>query len=189
MTIHDTAALLLIDLQKAIDDPRWAALGPRNNPQAEANVAALLAAWRRAGRPVIHVRHDSREPGSTYTPGFPGHAFKPEALPEPGETIVAKSTNSAFIGTGLEALLRERGVGALVIAGVITNNSVEATARMAGNLGFDTRVVADATFTFPRRDHSGRLRTAEEVHDLSLANLAGEYAAIVDTAEVLTGLG
>lgn len=185
MTIPESAALLLIDLQTAIDDPRWAALGPRNNPQAEANIAALLGAWRRAGRPVIHVRHDSREPGSTYAPGAPGHAFKPEARPEPGESVVPKSTNSAFIGTGLEPLLRDRGIRALVIAGVITNNSVEATARMAGNLGFDTRVVADATFTFPKRDRSGRLWTAQEVHDLSLANLAGEYAAIVDTAELL----
>lgn len=183
------SALMLIDLQKAIDDPRWAALGPRNNPQAEGNVAALLAGWRRTGRPVIHVRHDSTEPLSTYHPYGAGHAFKPEAMPEPGERVVPKATNSAFIGTDLDVHLRERGIWVLVIAGVITNNSVEATARMAGNLGFDTRVVSDATFTFARRDWSGRLRTAVEVHDMSLANLSGEYATITDTASVIAALG
>lgn len=186
--LPDTA-LLIVDLQKAIDDPRWAAAGPRNNPQAEANIAALLAAWRRAGRTIVHIRHDSTEPDSTYRPGGPGHAFKPEAQPLPGERVVGKTVHSAFIGTDLDSWLRGRGIGALVIAGVITNNSVEATARMAGNLGYDTRVVGDATFTFARHDWSGRLRTAAEVHDLSLANLSGEYATIMDTASVLAALG
>ncbi len=184
-TLPGDAALLIVDLQTAIDDPRWSSAGPRNNPQAEANIAALLAAWRRTERPVVHIRHDSTEPGSTYRPGGAGHAFKKEALPQPGERVVGKTVNSAFIGTDLDPWLRGRGIGTLVIAGVITNNSVEATARMAGNLGYDTRVVADATFTFARRDWSGRLRTAAEVHDLSLANLAGEYATIMDTATVL----
>lgn len=176
-----TAALLLIDVQKAIDDPSWGS--DRNNPEAEANMARLLAHWRERRWPVIHVRHMSREPHSTYRPGQPGNEFKDEVRPREGETIVEKSANSAFIGTSLEAELRA--IGAVVIAGVITNNSVEATARMAGNLGFATTVVHDATATFGRRDFSGRWRTAEEVHDLSLANLDGEYATILSTARVL----
>ena len=183
--VPPNAALLIVDLQKAIDDPRWSLVGPRNNPQAEANVAALLAAWRRYGRPIVHIRHDSVEPDSTYRPGGPGHAFKDEAMPLPGETVIGKRVNSAFIGTGLDDWLRGRGIGTLVVAGVITNNSVEATVRMAGNLGYDVHLVADACFTFARKDRSGRLRTAEEVHDLSLANMDGEYAKVVDTAELL----
>ncbi|SMF80821.1 Nicotinamidase-related amidase [Azospirillum oryzae] len=178
-------ALLIVDLQQAIDDPRWSLVGPRNNPQAETNIAALLAAWRREGRPIVHVRHDSTEPESTYRPGGPGHAFKAEAMPLPGETVIGKRVNSAFIGTGLDDWLRARGIGTLVVAGVITNNSVEATVRMAGNLGYDVRLVADACFTFARLDRSGRLRTADEVHDLSLANMDGEYATVVETAEVV----
>ncbi len=184
-TLPHDAALLIVDLQKAIDDPRWSHAGPRNNPQAEANVAALLAAWRRDGRPIVHIRHDSTDPASAYRPGSPGHAFKQEAVPLPGETVFGKRVNSAFIGTALDEWLRGRGIGTLVVAGVITNNSVEATVRMAGNLGYDVRLVADACFTFARHDRSGRLRTADEVHDLSLANMDGEYAAVVETAEVL----
>lgn len=184
-TLPANTALLIVDLQKAIDDPRWSRIGPRNNPQAEANVAALLAAWRRDGRPVVHIRHDSVEPDSTYRPGGPGHAFKEEAMPLPAETVIGKRVNSAFIGTRLDEWLRGRGIATLVVAGVITNNSVEATVRMAGNLGYDVRLVADACFTFARLDRSGRLRTADEVHDLSLANMDGEYATVVDTADVL----
>jgi nicotinamidase-related amidase len=176
------AALILIDLQKAIDDPSW---GQRNNPEAEKNVMALLEAWRMAGRPVYHIRHDSTEPASHYRPGQPGHDFKPETQPIAGETVIAKKTNSAFIGTDLEARLRAAGHTLLIVTGVITNNSVEATVRMAGNLGFDTYLVEDAAFTFGRNDWRGTWRTPDEVHAISLANLDGEYCSVVTTREVL----
>ena len=175
----------MIDVQKAIDDRSW---GVRNNPGAEANIAALLAAWRKAGWPVYHIRHDSTDPESTYRQGQPGHEFKPEALPLDGETVVAKRTNSAFIGTALEARLRAAGQETLVVAGVITNNSVEATVRMAGNLGFATFLVEDAAFTFGRKDWNGGWRTASEVHAMSLANLHGEYCTVVRTTDVLAAI-
>jgi nicotinamidase-related amidase len=178
--------LLLIDLQQAVDHPSW---GERNNPQAENKVARLLEAWRSRGLRVIHVRHDSLEPASTYRPDQPGHAFKPEALPAPGEPVVVKRTNSAFIGTSLEAMLCGEGRHTLVVVGVSTSNSVEATVRMGGNLGFDIYLVSDGTFTFAKQDWSGRRRTAQEVHDMSLANLNGEYCKVVDTQWVLNAIG
>lgn len=175
-------ALLLIDLQRAVDHPSW---GERNNPQAEANASALLKRWRARGAPIVHIRHDSTEPHSTYRPGQPGHAFKPETAPLPGETVVAKQVNSAFIGTGLEEQLRAAGITELVVCGVSTSNSVETTVRHGGNLGFSITLVEDACFTFARKDYHGRARTAGEVHAMSLANLAGEYCRIATTSEVL----
>ncbi|WP_407060582.1 isochorismatase family protein [Burkholderia ubonensis] len=100
--------------------------------------------------------------------------------------IVPKQTNSAFIGTDLEARLRAGGHDALVVAGVITNNSVEATVRMAGNLGFRTWLVADGCFTFARPDWNGTPRSADDVHAMSLANLHSEYCAVV-SADALLG--
>jgi len=179
------AALIVIDLQRAIDHPSW---GERNNPEAEKNVAALLEAWRATHRPVYHVRHDSTEPASTYRPGQPGNDFKPEAQPAAGETVIVKHTNSAFIGTDLESRLRQAKQTVLVVAGVITNNSVEATVRMAGNLGFNTFLVEDATFTFGRKDWHGTWRSAGEVHAMSLANLDGEYCSVMRTSQILAAL-
>jgi nicotinamidase-related amidase len=138
---------------------------------------------------VIHVRHDSAEAGSTYRPGQIGHEFKPEAAPLEGEVVVAKRTNSAFIGTDLEVRLRAAGCRALVVVGVSTSNCVEATVRMAGNLGFEAFVVEDGCFTFDRTDWSGRHRTAAEVHDMSLANLNGEYCTVVSARWVCAELG
>jgi nicotinamidase-related amidase len=143
------ASLLVIDLQRAIDHPSW---GVRNNLDAERNVATLLQAWRTSKRPIYHIRHDSTEAASHYRPGQPGHEFKSEAQPLCGEVVLAQRTNSAFIGTDLESRLRTAHQTVLVVAGVITNNSVEATVRMAANLAFDTFLVEDGCFTFAQKD-------------------------------------
>lgn len=180
--LSNRSVLLLVDLRQAIDHASW---GARNNPDAESNVAALLAQWREAGWPVWHIRHDLMEPGSRYRPGQPGNAFKPEAVQRVAEPVIAKTTNNAFIGTDLEARLRSGGYDTLVVVGVITNNSVEATARMAGNLGFRTYLAADGCFTFDKLDWNGVMRAADEVHAMSLANLDGEYRAVTTTAWLL----
>jgi len=175
--------LLVVDVQCAIDDAKW---GPRNNPDAEAKIAALLAAWRGARMPVVHIRHDSVKPNSPYRPDRPGHAFKPEAMPQEGEPVVAKNVNSAFIGTDLDQQLGERGATTLVVCGVLTHNSVEATVRHAGNLGYRVFVAADACWAVDVRDLAGRLWPAEDVHQLSLAVMHGEYATVSDTAALIS---
>jgi nicotinamidase-related amidase len=179
------AALLVIDVQQGFDDPSW---GPRNNPQAEGNVARLLEGWRRTRRPVIHTQHMSRNPGSPLFPGQPGNAIKPEVEPEPGEPLLQKSVNSAFIGTDLEARLRRQGVTTLVVTGINTNHCVSTTARMAGNLGFATYVVSDATATFDMQGPDGRLYAAQDLHVFGLVELHGEFATIIDTESVLQRL-
>ena len=186
IAISPNAALLIVDMQNGIDRPT---LGRRNNPDAERNIALLLDAWRRAGRPIVHVRHISRSPDSIFWPGQSGVEFQPRFTPLSGEHVVEKNVPDAFAQTGLERWLHTRGIGQLVIVGVITNNSVEATARSAGNLGFEAIVVSDAAFTFDLRDLNGRLWPAADVHALSLANIAMDYAAVRTTGEIVNALG
>ena len=183
--IPTNAVLLVIDVQQGFLDPSW---GHRNNPEAEANIARLIAAWRRDGWPVRHVHHASRSPEGFLRRGTPGHEPKPEAAPAPGEPIHVKEVNSSFIGTTLEHDLRAQGADALVIVGLTTNHCVSTTARMAGNLGFDTFVVEDATATFDRAGLDGRLRPAAEVHEAALSDLSGEFATVVRTDEILRAL-
>jgi nicotinamidase-related amidase len=148
----------LIDVQQGLDDPRH---GERNNPEAERNMAALLAAWRRARRPVIHVQHMSQNPESPLRPERPGNAFKPEVLPRSGEAVFQKNVNSAFIGTALEAHLRARQIDTLVLVGLTTDHCVSSTTRMAANLGFHAVVVSDGTATFERTGPDGEHHSAE----------------------------
>jgi nicotinamidase-related amidase len=179
------AALIIIDMQKGMRSPT---LPPRNNPSAEDNMELLLQAWREARQPIVNVRHISRVPSSVFAPGQDGVEFQECFTPLPEEHIVEKNVPDAFINTGLERWLHARAIREVVIVGVSTNNSVEATARTSGNLGFATVVVADATFTFDKLDFAGRLRNAEEVHLMALANLHGEYAEVRSTSDVLATL-
>jgi nicotinamidase-related amidase len=184
--IAPDAALVIVDMQQGMQDPK---LGRRNNPQAEANIARLLSLWRGTLRPVVHIRHMSRSPASVFWPGQPGAQFQPAFAPLAHEHVVEKNVPDAFAATGLERWLRVRGIGEVVVAGVATNNSVESTARSAGNLGFRTVVASDGCFTFDLCDLSGRVWSAEDVHALSLANLATDYAQVLATEEIAAAAG
>ena len=189
--IAGNTALIVIDVQQGHDDPRF---GRRNNPEAEGRIAVLLDAWRINGLPVIHVQHLSIRPESAFHPSQPGVAIKPIVAPRDDETLVQKSANSAFIGTTLEQMLHERGIETVVLTGLTTPHCVSSTARMAGNLGFATYVVADATaanegtvdLSFP--GGSSIRMDPELVHMVSLATINGEFVTVVDTAEVVAAL-
>ena len=182
MDIHPDSALILIDMQQGINHPR---LGRRNNPQAEARMSELMSAWREAGRPVIHVRHFSTSPSSVFWPEQSGVEYQPAFVPQADERELSKQVPDAFCGSFLEMWLRSDGIRQMVIAGVVTNNSVESTARSGGNLGFEVIVAHDACFTFDQADFFGTPRSAEDVHAMSLANLHGEYATVLSTAQIL----
>jgi nicotinamidase-related amidase len=180
-------ALVVIDVQRAFDE--WEAAGQRrNNPQAVARIADLLAAFRKADAPIFHIRHQGTRPGSSFFPGGTGYPVKEEARERDGEPVIVKRVNSAFIGTDLENRLRAAGIGTLVICGATTNHCVETTTRMAGNLGFDARLVRDATWTFDRTGPDGDVHSAEAIHAMTLANLNGEFARIVTASEAIAAL-
>ncbi len=178
--------LILIDQQEAKEHPKW---GPRNNPGAEENIARLLAAWRGRGWPIFHVRHDSTYPDSPFRPGQMGNDFSPLTAPLQGETVIAKRVTSAFIGTDLDARLEALGKPPLVICGWQLANSVEATVRVGANLGYSIRLPADACWSCDKQDLTGRLWPAEDVHQLTLALLSGEYATVTSVAEILRSTG
>jgi nicotinamidase-related amidase len=185
MTPTSPTALLVVDVQQGLDDPKW---GARNNPGAERQIAALLAAWRQANWPVLHVQHMSQRPSSPLRPDLPGNAFKPEAMPHDGEPIFQKTVNSAFIGTALDTHLRSEGIRSLVIVGLTTDHCVSTTVRMAGNLGFEVVVVEDATATFERTGPDGVRHTADQMHQVALASLHDEFAQVQSTRDVLAHL-
>ncbi len=179
------AALILIDIQKGFDDPVW---GRRNNPDAESNMATLLSTWRRTRRPVFHIQHLSQEPHSPLRADSPGSEIKEIVRPQDGEPVIQKRVNSAFIGTHLQERLEREGITTLIITGLTTNHCVERTTRMAGNLGFHTYLVPDATATFDRQGPDGVLHTAEEIQAMTLTYLHQEFATIVTTDDVLRNL-
>lgn len=168
-------------MQDGLDDP---ALGKRNNPDAESNMARLLATWRAHRWPTYHVQHMSTEPNSPLRPDRPGNAIKRVIAPQGDEPVVQKTVNNAFVGTDLEARLRDAAIQAVVIVGLTTEHCVSATARMASDLGFTTYVVADATACHDRVGFDGVYYSPETIHTVALVSLQDEFATILYTTQL-----
>ncbi|WP_328781152.1 cysteine hydrolase [Streptomyces canus] len=195
MEIAENAALVVVDVQKGFDEAGF--WGPRNNPEADDNIASLIDVWQATGRPVVFVRHDSRKPESPLRTGYVGNGFKEYVERRRGkgvggaELLVTKTVNSAFYGTpDLDAWLKGEGISQFVVAGIQTNMCVETTARMGGNLGYDVVVAYDATHTFDLEGPFGWRRSADEVAQASAVSLhGGGFARVVTTKEVVDAAG
>ncbi|MEU9417175.1 cysteine hydrolase family protein [Streptomyces sp. NPDC048272] len=191
MEVADNTALVVVDVQRGFDDASF--WGPRNNPAAEANIAALMDAWQETGRPVVLVRHTSVRPGSVLAEDHPGHAFK-EFVGDRGDAaalLVTKTVNSSFHGTpDLARWLDAQGIGAIVVVGIQTNMCVETTARVGGNLGYEVLVPLDATHTFDLEGPDGLSLTADALTTATAVNLhGGGFARVTTTARLLSAVG
>ena len=175
-------ALILVDFQKGFADPVW---GNRNNPEAEKRAEELLGYWREKKWPVYIIRHDSTVPMSPLNPITGGNELLDWAQPMPGEKLITKHVNSAFIDTALEAELRAIGVTRVALAGATSDHCVSTTARMAANLGFEVLFAEDATYTFDRKTPDGDVLPADEVHRVHLASLNGEFATVMAAQEII----
>jgi nicotinamidase-related amidase len=170
------AVLLLVDFQKAFDTSPWPA---RWNDRVDANALAVLAAFRAARLPVIHIRHDSVEPASSLAPGQPGNAFGDGFAPEPGEALVVKSVNAAFIGTDLDLRLRRLKASALYVCGISTDMCVSTTIRTGANLGWSMILIEGACDCFDLTDTAGTTIPALDIHRAHIASLAFEFCSVV----------
>jgi nicotinamidase-related amidase len=176
----DRPALILVDIQKGFENiAYWG--GQRNNPDAELRASDLLKTWRDNGLPVFHIQHCSVIPTSPLHDTNAGNHFNDMVTPLPGEPVIKKNVNSAFIGTDLQARLDKAGITTLVIAGLTTDHCISTTTRMAGNLGYKTFLVADATATFNKKGIDGQNYPAELIHETALASLDNEFATVVTT--------
>ena len=177
-------ALLLIDVQKGFNDEDfWG--GNRNNKDAETKMAQILEKWRSLQLPVFHIVHSSIHSDSKLNASSPGFQIKDEVKPLEGEPVIKKNVNSAFIGTDLKERLDKQQITDLVIVGLTTNHCVSTTTRMAGNYGYTTFLIADATATFDRIGINGEKFDSELIHQTSLASLNGEFAEVITTEKLL----
>jgi nicotinamidase-related amidase len=178
------AVLLPIDMQRGFDAPGAPPLGSRPDEPA----SRLLAAWRASGRAVVHVRHDSVEPGSAFAPGLPGNALRDGFAPGAGEALVTKSVNAAFIGTDLDLRLRRLGATTVVALGLTTDRCVSTTVRVGANLGYRMIVAGDACAAFDQPGLDGAIIPAAQVHAVHLATLANEFAEVAPVETIIAGL-
>lgn len=185
MELDAQTGLVIIDVQQAIDEPEW---DGKNNPDYQTRILDLLTLWRARNWPIFHVKHNAKNPNSAFHEDAATNAFKHETRPLPGEPIIEKTVNCAFIGTGLGSMLRMDGCEKIIICGVVTHNSIDATTRHAACLGFETYVVNDACTAVPVTDMTGKTWEAEDVHNLSLAILATDYCDVITMQDIFQAI-
>ena len=179
----DQSALLVIDVQDSFRvRPRWAR---RSNPAFEANVAALVDAYRAAGLPVFYFLHTDDD--VEFAPDSPHLRLMDFLAPRGDEPVLLKNTRNCFTSTTLQTELLARGVRRLAITGIQTEQCCETTARVAADLGYAVDFVADATMTFPipNLDAPGEELGVDAVVERTLYALRGRFARVV-SAETLT---
>nr|WP_321486085.1 cysteine hydrolase family protein [uncultured Draconibacterium sp.] len=177
---EQNAALILIDFQKGFEQGEYLDKN-RNNKDAEKNASIILNKWRELNLPVFHIIHSSINQNSRFHESHSGFEIKDEVKPISGEPVIKKNVHSAFIGTDLKERLEKQGINSLVIIGMTTNHCVSTSTRMAGDYGFDTFLISDATATFDRIGINGENFSAEIIHQTALANLNNDFAKVINT--------
>jgi nicotinamidase-related amidase len=176
-------ALLIIDIQR---DYFPGGAHPLVEPEAAATAAGrVLAAFRAAGEPVVHLQHVWDAPDAEFmrrgTDGVEIHAL---VAPIAGEAVLEKAAPNGFVETGLESELRSRGIDELVVAGMMSSMCVDATVRAAVDLGFTATVVHDGCAA-PNLQFQGEDVPGASVHAAFMAALASAYATVVSADELV----
>jgi nicotinamidase-related amidase len=188
-------ALLVVDVQESFrQDPLWEAI---SNPGIAGDVSRLVEAARAEGDLVIWILHTEPGSGTVFDPAGGQVRFIPPLAPADGEPVLHKTSINAFTTTGLQQILVSRGIAAVVICGIRTEQCCETTARIASDLGYQVTFVIDATASHPirHRDAPAGLSVAElladprtlpagEVIERTEYALAGRFATIVTLAEL-----
>jgi nicotinamidase-related amidase len=181
------SALLVIDVQDSfkVDAPKWER---RNNHQFEANVGALVEAYRAAGLPVVYFLHTDDDPG--FEKDGPSYKLMDFLAPRPSEPLFHKSTRNVFTSTDLIPWLLARGVRRVAITGIQMEQCCETTARVAADLGYAVDFVLDGTMTFPitNWDAPGEELAVEAIEERTAYALRRRFARIVTSRELITEL-
>ncbi|NVJ02169.1 cysteine hydrolase [Myxococcus sp. AM009] len=180
-------ALLLIDIQNDYFPGGRCELDHADAAATQARAA--LDFFRERGLPVIHVRHESIQPGATFfIPGTPGAEIHPHVTPLPEEAVVLKHFPNSFQKTDLQERLAALDVKHLVVVGMMTLMCVDATVRAAADLGYSVTVLHDACAA-RSLEFNGQAVTAPQVHAAFLAALGMGYAQLLPAARFLAQAG
>ena len=175
-------ALLVIDIQN--DYFPGGAMELEGADAAGAKAAEAIRSFREKSLPVVHVRHLSVRPGSTFfLPGTRGADINAAVAPQGNEIVVEKNFPNSFRATNLEQSLKGLGVKNLVVAGMMTHMCVDATVRHAADLGYKITLLGDACAT-RAQSYAGEKVPAKQVHAAFLAALNGFYAKVIPTHEL-----
>jgi nicotinamidase-related amidase len=175
--------LLIIDAQREYTDGLLPLTGVAAAVDA---LATLLDKARKAGAPIVHVRHKGSPTGKAFNPTLSGYEIVKPLTPRAGEVIVDKGLPNAFAGTDLAKHLAASGRKTRIVGGFMTHMCVSATVRSATDHGFMSTVAADTVATRDLPDATGGATVAADaINRITLAALSDRFAWIVPKAAAI----
>jgi nicotinamidase-related amidase len=159
-----------------------------------APIQRVLEAARRAGLTIIYTRQYHVPGAQEDTAGeqgggsFPRTALKgeagweiiPELAPQAAETVLDKTTCSAFVSTDIQELLKSKAIGTLIFCGNTLDVCVHSTLRSANDLGYDCITLADCC---------GAVN--DGLYEWSLESIKvenGVFGAVMESPQLIEGL-
>ena len=178
-------SLLLIDIQNEYFP---GGKNPLVRPlEAATKAHELLQCFREHHQHHVHIQHVATKPGATtFLPGDRGCDIHDSVAHFEGEPLVVKHHPNSFRETNLLEMLRERGTERVVITGMMSHMCVDATARAAGDLGFQVLVAEDACATKDLK-YGDTTIPAEHVHKAFMAALKS-YGEVLSSEETIARL-
>ena len=156
-----------------------------NSVEASLKAKDLLEHFRQRNLPVVHIRHLSVRPGSTYfIPGTKGAEIHANVQPLQNEKIIIKNYPNSFRETGLHDYLQEQQIEHLVISGMMSHMCVDSTARAGKDLGYRITIAEDACATKDLILQEQKI-PGPEIHRAFMAGLSYYYAEIKTSSQLI----
>jgi nicotinamidase-related amidase len=184
MNFSNGPALIVVDCQES-----FRARSYWDEASAEPFFGAIqrtIDAWADAALPIVQIFHEDLEGPFARSSGLVRTLAPLRVTPD---ATFHKRRHSAFVGSGLEAWLRDAGIERIVVTGIRTEQCCETTTRHGSDLGFQVDYITDATLTFPMtHEGTGRIYTAAEIKERTELVLAGRFARIRSVDEIIADL-
>lgn len=178
-----STALIVIDFQMEYFEGGRLPIPDGHAALARAKELVALADEHRM--PVFHVQHLNPAGGALFAKDGDRIAFHTDLRPAPHHAVVQKTTASSFASTDLHRQLQAKGVGTLIVCGLMTHMCVSTTTRDAKPLGYQVLVAGDACATRDIAAWDDGVLCHQDLHRAALTALADGFADVMPTTRIV----
>jgi nicotinamidase-related amidase len=176
-------ALIVVDIQNDyFSGGKWVLDGV---DAAADNAARVIAAARKRGDTVIHIRHETPSPDAPFfVPGSDGAQLHEKVLNVGDELVIVKHFMNPYRETQLRDVLEQGGIKNVVVVGNMSHMCIDAVTRASDDFGYATTVIHDACATHDLQFNQVKV-SAALVHAAFMAAMQFGYAKVLSTDEYL----
>lgn len=178
---HTSHALIVVDVQQSFPHRHY--FQEKYMPSFMAHIQKLIDGAVAKNVPVVQIFHV--EPEGAFSKAS-GHVRTLEGISITPDVTIEKNMHSAFIGTNLDAWLKQRNINKITICGIRTEQCCETTTRHGSDLGYKVNYVTDATLTFDMQHPDGSSLSADEIKHRTETVLVDRFTSILSVDDAIS---